>query len=98
MPSDSEDELDIAREILRYFTHHPEAVDTVEGVARWRLLDERIRRSVEQVTRAMKWLAAQGLLVKEELPGSRTAFRLNQAEKPRIESLLKQEAARRKKG
>lgn len=97
MPSDSEDELDVAWEILRYFAHNPEAADTVEGVARWRLLDERIRSSVEQVTRAMKWLAAQGLLVKEELPGSRTAFRLNQEAKPRIEDLLKQDKTRPKK-
>lgn len=95
MPSDPEADFDVAWKILRYFAHNPDASDTVEGVARWRLLDERIRSSIEQVSRAMKWLSAQGLLLRDELPGSRSTFRLNKDAKQRIETLLQREESRR---
>lgn len=95
MPSDPDETFDVAWMILRYFARNPDAADTVEGVARWRLLDERIRSCIEQVTRAMKWLSAQGLLLQDELPGSRSTFRLNKQAKQRIESLLQQEEWRR---
>jgi len=94
LSKDPESDLDVARDVLRYFVRNPEAADTVEGVARWRLLDEKIYRDLEQVTRAMAWLVAQGLLVEDHLPFSRTAFRLNKTTQKRIERLLQQERPR----
>jgi hypothetical protein len=96
LSKDPESDLDVARDVLRYFVRNPEAADTVEGVARWRLLDERVYCSLQQVTRAMAWLVAQGLLVEDQLPSSRTAFRLNQTALKQIERLLQQEEPRRK--
>jgi len=86
----------VALDVLRYFVRNPEAADTVEGVTRWRLLDEKIYRSLQQVTRAMAWLVAQGLLVEDHLSSSKTAFRLNKAALKRIERLLQQERPRRR--
>ena len=96
MSKDPEGDLDVARDVLRYFVRNPEAADTVEGVARWRLLDEKIYRSLQQVARAMAWLVAQGLLVEDHLPSSRTAFRLNKTALKQIERLLQQERPQRK--
>jgi len=96
LSKDPEGDLDVARDVLRYFVRNPEAADTVEGVARWRLLDEQIYRNLQQVARAIAWLVAQGLLVEDHLPSSRTAFRLNKTARRRIESLLQQEDPRRK--
>jgi hypothetical protein len=96
LSKDPEGDLDVARDVLRYFVRNPDAADTVEGVARWRLLDEKIYRSLQQVTQAMAWLVAQGLLVEDHLPSSRTAFRLNKAALKRIERLLQQERPRRR--
>jgi hypothetical protein len=95
--SDLDGDLDVARDVVRYFVRNPDAADTVEGVARWRLLDEKIYRNVEQVTRALAWLVEHGLLVEVPLPSSRTAFRLNATAREQIERFL-QEASRRPGG
>jgi hypothetical protein len=69
----------IVKQVLSYFMRNPKAADTLEGVARWRLLEEQIQNSIAQTEAALEWLVAQGLL--EELPprGSRRLFRLNAA-------------------
>lgn len=97
MSKDPEGDRDVAREVVRYFVRNPEAADTVEGVARWRLLDETVYRNVEQVTRVVAWLVAEGLLVEDPLPSSRTAFRLNKTARQRIERFL-DEPPRRPRG
>ena len=38
----------IAKEILSYFLRNPQAADNLEGVARWRLLEQTVHRSVEE--------------------------------------------------
>lgn len=70
-------EIDTARQILRYFNRNPKAADTVEGIVRWRLLDESIRSNVETVMETIAWLVSQGLLVKESGSGADTVFRVN---------------------
>jgi hypothetical protein len=55
-----------AKEVLSYFLRNPQAADTLEGVARWRLLDEPVHRSVEEINQALEWLVAQGFLVTGE--------------------------------
>jgi hypothetical protein len=97
LPKDPQDDLDVAREVVRYFVRNPEAADTVEGVARWRLLDETVYRSVEQVARVVAWLVAEGLLVEDRLPSSRAAFRLNETARKRIDRFL-DEKPRRTRG
>ena len=85
-----EDEVDtdVAKQILRYFSRNPEATDTLEGVARWRLLDETIQSNLETVMRVMAWLVSEGVLVKESRPGSAPLFRLNSGETQKIQTLL----------
>lgn len=66
-----------AREVLRYFVENPQAADSLEGIARWRLLEEPVRRRVDEVARAIEWLVGEGFL--EEIAGrsSGAVFRLN---------------------
>ena len=47
---------DMAREILNYFVRNPHAADTLEGVARWRLMDEMIRRKLDETEAALECL------------------------------------------
>ena len=89
-PQDSANDLDLAQEVLRYFKRNPEAADTLEGVARWRLLDQRIYSTVEQVTRALALLVSRGLVVKEPVGRSGTIFRLNKKALPKIKSFLEE--------
>ena len=63
-----------AREVLSYFLRNPEAVDSLEGVARWRLLDERVHRDVEEISEALGWLVAHEYLTEQTPRGSSPIF------------------------
>jgi hypothetical protein len=84
----------IASEVLRYFRRSPRAADTLEGIARWRLLEERIRSCVEEVDHALSWLVAAGLLLKHVAPGSAPLFSLNHVRRADADRFL----ARRRAG
>jgi hypothetical protein len=49
-------------EILQYYVNNPDAIDTLEGIASWRLLEDFVRRRVEETGEALRWLVEQGLL------------------------------------
>jgi hypothetical protein len=89
-PRDETVDFEVVRDVLRYFTRNPQAADTLEGVARWRLMDEVIHRHLEQVARAVDWLVSQGLLVQVSTP-SAVIFRLNDQRSTQAERFLKQQ-------
>lgn len=76
MASVPEPTWEAVKEILGYFLRNPQAVDSVEGIARWRVMEEQIHRSVEQTEVAMGWLLSEGYLQEVETVGSRRVFRL----------------------
>ena len=55
-------ESDVARQILAYFLRNPDAADSAEGVARWRVMDEQVWTSVRETFAALRWLVAKGYL------------------------------------
>jgi len=69
-------DAEIAKEILNYFLRNPEAADSLTGIARWRLMEEVVRRSVEGTESAVNWLIAQGYLVEVGM-GTERIFKLN---------------------
>jgi hypothetical protein len=89
---------DTARDILSYFLRNPQTADDLEGIARWRLMSETIRRSVEDTNRALQWLAEQGFLVTDTTAGAGPIFRLNPANRVRAETFLAQLEKPRAKG
>lgn len=68
-----------AREILEYFMRNPKAVDSLEGIARWRLMEQAIHRTVSETEGALEWLVEKGYLIEVEQPRSSRLFRLNPA-------------------
>lgn len=68
---------DVAREILSYFLRNPEAADSFDGIARWRLLEDIARRSIAATEEALAWLINEGYLRQQPLPGGKSLFRLN---------------------
>jgi hypothetical protein len=60
--SDSHTELELVRYVLGYFLNHPKAADTLEGVVRWRLTEERVRRTTLEVSQSLEWLVRKGFL------------------------------------
>ena len=81
---------DVTRDILSYFLRNPQTADDLEGIARWRLMSETIRRSVEETNEALEWLAEQGFLMRITTAGRRPTFRLNQVNRVRAETFLAQ--------
>jgi len=64
-------------EILSYFVRNPQAADNLEGIARWRLLNEFITRQVDETQRALLWLVAKGYLRETSAAGTGLIYRLN---------------------
>lgn len=81
--------VEISKEILNYFLRNPNAADDLEGVARWRLLNETIDRSVEETKTALEWLVKQGFLVKAARSSTSTMYLLNRQASERARSFLK---------
>ncbi len=79
---------EIAREILRYFLRNPQSTDDLEGLARWRLLAERIHHTVEETSLGLEWLVQKGDLVKLSTPGSEPVFCLNRENQARAQAFL----------
>ena len=87
----SESQAKVAREILRYFLRNPKAADSLEGITRWRLLDERIHRKLQETEEALASLMDRGLLIAEEYPGlSGRVFRLDTTMLKEAEEFLEQ--------
>ena len=61
---------------MRYFVQHPEAADSLEGIARWRLIEQRTRDLVAETSDAVEQLVDEGLLERVTLPGGQTLYRL----------------------
>jgi Fe2+ or Zn2+ uptake regulation protein len=56
---------EVAQSILAYLAEHPQAMDSVEGIAHWWITRQQIRVNVTTLTRVLRGLADRGLL--EEL-------------------------------
>lgn len=63
---------------MRYFTEHPHAADSLEGIARWRLLEQRIQQTVDETAEALAWLVERGYLRRIDVPGGPPLFRRNE--------------------
>ena len=55
-----EPELESA--VRRYLAEHPEAMDTIEGIAEWWLMRERMRVDLEALNRTLGRLTDEGVL------------------------------------
>jgi hypothetical protein len=86
--SESESTPEIIEKILSYFVRNPNAADSLEGVARDRLLEESVHQSLQQTASALEWLVSQGFLEAVQIPGSRRIFRLDAAKRAEAVRLL----------
>lgn len=81
----------VAREIMSYFLNSSGAADTLEGIARWRLMQQRIDRTVDETSSALRLLVSRGLI--EEVPSGAgpALFRLNASKRAEAESSFRGE-------
>lgn len=67
----------VCDDILLYLIHNRNAGDTLEGVAEWWLLRQRIWVETLTVAQALKKLVEDGLIVEQKGPDSRVIYRAN---------------------
>ena len=79
-----------AKEILSYFLRNPNAADSLTEIARWRLMHETVRRSVEATQSALDWLIAEGYVREETRAGTDRLFQLNSERRGDAESFLRE--------
>ena len=92
MAGNSKSRPALVEEILVYFLQNPEAIDDLEGVARWRLQGDRIRREVAGADEALEWLVKRGFLQKITSPSAGPVYRLNEAQRSAVERFVERNA------
>ena len=93
-PDSPRAEEKIAQEILSYLDHHPEAKDTLDGIAQWWLLREWSERKLEDVERAVLLLLSKDLIVETRRHGLPPIYRLNHDRLMEISAILNLEQRR----
>ncbi len=83
-----EETADIASEILAYFAERPHAQDTLEGVAGWWLLRQRIESRTAQVKAALDELVKEGYIVERRGGDRRTRYAVDRRRLEEIRGLL----------
>ena len=81
-------ESQIACEILTYLSEHPDAQDTLQGIVRWWLLEQRIRHQTSVVKGALSNLVARGLLVERGKHGVSPSYRINPDKVREVKDLM----------
>jgi hypothetical protein len=80
----------LVKDILRYFLRNPEAVDSLTEIARWRLMQETVRRCVEDTQVALRWLTAEGYMREETRVGTESLFQLNPERRQDAQSFVEE--------
>ena len=80
----------VADEILEYLLENPAIADSLTGIARWRLLQQTVKRSVEATESALQLLVARGYVVEVPRATGERLFQLNSAKQNEAESFLRQ--------
>jgi hypothetical protein len=76
--------------ILAYLTDHPGADDTIEGIAQWWLLEQRIRQQIPVIEKALSVLVEKGFVLEQSGSNGRTRYRINGRKKRQINAFLSQ--------
>ena len=81
-------ESELARDILAYLIEHPNAQDTLDGIAHWWIPEERIKSQIANTKRAIAELVAQKFIFELQGKDSKTHYRLNQCKIKEIKDFL----------
>ena len=78
----------VSRDVLTFFLRNPKAADSIEGVARWRLLEEAVRQTLADTERAVRWLVDQGFLREVSTNAAGRIFMLNHRRRAEAEEFV----------
>lgn len=75
MPQNDNEIVRITKEIERYLLTHPYAADTIEGIAKWWLQQQRYTDSIECIHDALDVLVKRGLVKKRTNADGKNIYR-----------------------
>jgi hypothetical protein len=81
----------VALSILDYLCKHPDAQDTLAGIAQWWLTDEPVKTRTVTIKEALDELIAKGFVLAHKGQDSQIRFGVNDQRLKDIEDLLKEE-------
>lgn len=81
-------DAEMVKAILCYFLRNPRAADSLEGVARWRLLEEAVHSRVRETQQALTWLVDAGFLCEATTAETGSIFSLNSEKQVEAEEFL----------
>ncbi|HEV2863886.1 MAG TPA: hypothetical protein VGX48_23020 [Pyrinomonadaceae bacterium] len=73
------DQERIRLQILKYLQAHPEAGDTLEGIAGWWLMQQRVEDSVRVVSKVLEQLKADGVIVERHTRGGKSIYLMSES-------------------
>jgi hypothetical protein len=76
----NDDQADIkalADEIAAYLREREQVADTIEGIARWWIMRQRLQEGQRKVAQAMDYLCARGLVTTRKLPDGALLYTSN---------------------
>lgn len=79
----------VAKAILAYLLEHPDAQDTLAGIAEWWLPEEEANTQLAIVKIALDQLVAQELVLERRSKDLQTHYRINGQRLKEIEKLVK---------
>jgi hypothetical protein len=79
LPSRSAKNRKVMKTVLGYFVRNPRLTDSLEGIVRWRLLEEALHERVIETEAALRELVDAGYLLEEQRVGTERLYRLNEA-------------------
>lgn len=75
MVTDLEHDIElISEEIQRYLRNHPNAADSVEGIARWWLTRQRYEEATAAVEKALEILIERGVVARSTNAGDQRIY------------------------
>ena len=80
----------VARAILQYLSLHPAAMDTQEGISTWWLQRQRIEQTVNELSKALEFLAARDFIIECRGPDLRPYYKVNQQQVDEIARFLEE--------
>ena len=88
MMSSTHGHEELAKQVLKYFLRNPQSADSLEGVARWRLLEEKIHHTLIETQSALEQLVAEEYLRVVSVPGSELIYALNTEKQKEAEQFV----------
>jgi predicted nuclease with TOPRIM domain len=80
----------VARAILDYLYLHPDAQDTLAGIAQWWLADDKLKTRTVTIKEALDELIEKGFVLAQEGKDLQIRYRMNEQRLKDIEALLTQ--------